>query len=920
MAENLWGKSPTVKQPKKQEDQGFLAGALGKVAALGQNFGPIGLLRKAAGQGETLSEEDAVKQARGVTDMLAPGTLLPAVGGAAIQQAKAIPTLATLGAGELMGKSPEEILNLMDVSPASFALDSGNIRQQLAQADEGGAAGSFMSGLGMVSPVARNLAEGVAATGIRGGGVLASGATQTGLLGPKRNPNDILEANAPGVESYGQAAEHGGAGAMLLGDLLNVAPALKGATGGGALNPLAETAAAQKLANLGTALEQAPLAPVSIPGKGFIEASQRAAGGAVAFPKLAESAIPGTGALSKVAEGAANFAGTRTTGFMARANQITEEARVNSLNRPIRDELVANMKQAAQAGDEVKAQGFLDKINELDNLGKKEATEAAVKKTASQGEALASKHGGETVATDIYGRVIDEAANPKLVPGIKERIYGLPSTNREALMDAATGAPASEAARIHELFQKTSTNDERIAQLQNQPTLFQGQAVESVPDALPEMTLPSIKERVQVKNIPEGFTEKSIHGHLKGLDTPSLPADPSAAKALKAWDKGMTAWKTSVLPVRPAWQATNLVGNAMAAMLMGEVDLGWFAKNAKSLAEDMKTGNIDSRFAPSMGRGIGAEAINDIGETLSTKKSLIRKPLETGKKLANKSYAAAEAVDDFSHYTVAKNRYAKNLASGMDEAAAVEEANAFALKTMGDFGNMSSAERAGVRRVMPFYPWYKHTAKASLRFPIENPGRFLQSQAWAQRLNPGGAQSPEGGEFLKNAIPLGGGKFFRLGGDIGLGIEGNPVLDPTAMGGGLAPPIQAIGASMGLNLGRGRELNTNVNQGKLSQIAGYLTNTSPTSKLAAEGIDYLRGEGDLRRDDTRGLVISKKRPVLDTAEGIPGIPAPLLPFISGSSITSADTKEIAKAAKKKTKTETKAAKMYNKAVLKKPKK
>ena len=917
----------------KEEDKGVLAGLAGNLAAKGINFSPVGLINKGLGRGELISEKDATANARGVTDFVAPGTLLPALGGAARDQLRALPTaLATAASGGM----DEAELKSVDESPLSFMFDTANVRkqQELAGRREGvgGAADKANALLGMLSPAGQMAQTSMAETGLRGGAAVAS--PLTALQGNYLTPNQAAESI--GVKSYGQGMEEGQAGAMLLGDLLNVAPALKGATGGGALNPLAGTKGAQAVAKTGAALETAPLLPAQQLWKGAVKGVDRASVNQTALPKLAqlaEAEVPvlsrAAGAVAKPIEGVFEKFGQKAAGHDLRAGVMNEEALLNIEERyraPIAT-LDANIEQAISQGDEVRATMLQEQRQGYINDARREATNEAVFQKVREADKKAAEYGGKnTVPSDAFGRVIDEvnaelAVNPKY----GDQLHGLIGSEFPGGLSSKAEFP--EAMRTvgspkHAAVEEAAFREASFRPESSQIGMAGRELERATKKAYPDVdaatkNLPGDRLPLQgaARNIPENYTEKSIAAHLKGLDTPSLP-DNHFGKAVKQWDQMMTAWKDSVLPIRPAWHATNAVGNTMAAFLMGEVDPIWFASNAKRIVRELSDPNLaNPLLQPSRGRGIGAE-FPQIAQKAGAGK--IRQGATTAR---NKSYAAAQWVDDMGHYTVANQRFDRNIAAGMSAEAAARDANAFSLRVMGDFDNMSSVERAGIRRVMPFYPWYKHTAKATIRFPMENPGRFLQSQAIAQRLNPN-AGTPEGGDFLKNQLPLGGGRFARLGGDIGLGIENNPVLDPTSMGAGLAPPIQALLAAGGLNAARGRELDTDPNQGRLSAVGGYLTNISPTTKLAANLVDRAKGEGGMLRDDTRGLQIANGRPIADTSQGFFGdtLTSPLMPFLTGSAVSQPDLKGMAKRAKAKKKTEATKSKTYKKAVLKAPKK
>lgn len=917
-------------------------------------------------------------------DFIRPDKLLPAVGGAALQQARALTTLgAAAAAGGDIGK-----IEGAGNSPLGFLVDVENYKKQRELANSGnegitGAADKFNAVLGAVSPLAQNLQMGFAQTGLRAGGAVGSGISQTGAFGPRFSPNEGAEKL--GIESYGQAAREGRAGALLLGDVLNVAPALKGASAGGALNPLAETAAASKISQAGAALERAPLAPYYVPARGAYRAFERGIVGADAFPKLAalaEKEIPVASRAAGLTEEGAQKIGRRWAGAKVRAEGLKQQGLINRAARQEIDTVqgridelektapdspeLAQMYEARDAlHSELKADAARETKYEVVRWAHNKAKELGVPAERLQ-------------STNAFGKIINEVSD-EMAQGVATREIGDFNPRSMVQRPAPTPTPIPEGTIFPEdLLRSTERRFAEPTPVLGQSNLFeQGISPETIakgrefaaeggkpvqlgfeggasrgiseeaiqasralePASVSQGALPGIEpavagaetiypknireslktsEKLQpraVREIPEHFTDDSIRAHMRGLDAPTLP-EGVGGEAVKMWDQMMTAWKTGVLPLRPAWHSTNIVGNVMGAVLMGEVSPIWFAQNIKRImkeVDDLEKGHPSELLGASTGRGLGVETARDIAGI--SEKGLQGKV----KRAAQKSYGFNQKVDDFSHVAVALHELDRQLAAGISRDAAVNAAEAFSLKTMGDFGNMSAGERSMVRRVLPFYPWYKHVSKATLRFPMENPGRFLQAQALANRLTPG-QETPEGAGYLKGAIPTGGGGFLRIGGDIGLGVENNPLLDPTSTFQGAAPPIQWLGAAAGLNLARGRELQTAPGQSRASAIGGYAINQLPITKTLADLADTVRGQGGIVRGDTRAPIISGGRPIEESAQGAGFLPASAIQYLTGLNYQKPNLKAAAKREKKAEKTQKSKEKSYQKAVKKAPKK
>ena len=1058
-----WGK------PKKEKDEGLLASTLGKAVDFGTAISPVGLAASAVGK-DVLSEEDANANIMSAVDFVDPRKLLPAVVGAGIQQSKALPSMAaTLAAGGDINRLEE-----LSKSPIGFAIDAENIKRQNElfnrREGAGGTADKFNALLGSVSPVAQTMQQSFAETGLRGGAAVGAGITQTGLAGPRLTPNQAAELI--GVPSYGQAMESGQAGSMLLGDILNVAPALKGAGYGSKVNPLAGTTAGSEIAKAGAALEAAPLAPYFLPARGLSQAVQRATVSGTAFPRLAgvaEAGIPVASRAAERIEAGAQLAGRKVAGTKVRGINIREQGIINrspewapqfkKLEELIDDtakEVKTDPSKAALLDD------YVAQYSDLRNQAKAEAMVQTKYKAARWADQQAKKLGVDPERlhpTTALGRVIEEVDaelsavpeytspggrtlsevrefNPREMaapaprveaqPYLGEALSGLrtptaevrgispeavargqefaPSTgfqsslfpegeqaisgglparpvsaydtgtttqqgllgskgiSQEAIARASepvgpvaqgsllpSTGPYSLAAEIEalkapvvpakgisqEAIDAARTPSVRILEDQLEgigPTGPSEALVEASrgvePASVSQRALPGqvgteaatyskpIREALKasdkvdsttaVRNIPEDFTDKLIESHVKGLEPPKLP-EGLGGKALEGYETFMKAWKDQVLALRPAWHTTNIVGNVMSAMLLGEVSPIWFAQNVGRIMEEMKTPR--DLTGMSMGRGIGAEHLaSNIGKAPKTWK---KNPYG---KLVDTSYKFNQAVDDFSHTAVALSKFDDLIARGVPVSEARMLAEEFSLKTMGDFGNMTTPERKLVKRVSPFYPWYKHQAKATFRFPMESPGRFLQSQAIANRLTPG-QETPEGAEFLGRFTPLGGGRFLSVGGDIGVGDpSASPLLNPKLMASSLTPAAQIPLALAGFDPRKGGAMQAAPGQSFLSGAKGYLTNQVATTKLGADLYDMARGEGGLVRGSTRAPIVADGRPIADSKRG-----TPLLPFLTGLSVQEPDLKGARTRSRKAEKTEKKQANNYEKAVKKRPK-
>lgn len=1038
------------KVTKAGKDQGWLASALGKAVDVGTDISPIGLLAKAAGK-DLLDENTAAANVRGATDFLNPSNLATAATGMAVQQARALPTALATAHLAATGQLNDQGIKSVEQSPLSFGFDTANLRkqQELFNRNEGatGIADKINAGMGLVAPALPNITESFAQTGLRGGAAVGAGITQTGLAGPRLTPNQAAELI--GVPSYGQAAEQGQAGAMALGDILNIAPALKGASFAGAANPIPEAAGA-KIAQAGAALERAPLAPYSVPAKATYEALQRGMFGADVAPSLArmaEKEIPVVSNLAGRGEQVLKDVSGRWANAYQRAEGLRQQGITNREARPLIDTLQGKINdlEAAQgaASPQLEASVAADnaakfKAAELDSMPENDPGRAAAQteldqlqaradelraqvpdsaelqdayaaredlhselkadalretkyQLARKADAMAKKlniPADRLVPTNAFGKIFEEVNNELATNAVERAPVGADFKARPIMAPATAPTPKTlpEGPFAEDLLAQRERRFAEPTPVLGQPGLFdqgispktiakgrefaatQGkpvqlglgesatpkgisqeaiQAAKNVePASVSQLGLPGIEpasagsveslyrgeagkairselkanEKLSpgaVREIPENFSDKYIEASLKGLATPTLP-EGFAGKGLKYYDNMITAWKTGVLPLRPAWHTSNIVGNAMGAMLMGEVSPIWFAQNIKRImgeVDALQKGGKSELVGASTGRGLGVEIASDLQNVGD--KGLLGKM----KRGAQKSYEFNEKVDDFSHVAVALHELDRQLAAGVPVAQAVDAAEAFSLKTMGDFGNMGAGERTFIRRALPFYPWYKHIAKATLRFPMENPARFLQSQAWANRVTGGPQAQPAGAEYLGGMVPMGGGRFLSVGGaDLGMNVENNPLLNPTNTFTGVAPPLQWLAAANGLNLARGRELQTAPGQNRASAMAGYAINQLPILKMPADVLDTIRGEGGIVRGDTRAPIVSGGHPILQSAQGIGPLPASAISYLTGATYQEPNLPAAAARAKKAEKTAATQEKAYQKAVKKKPKK
>lgn len=446
--------------------------------------------------------------------------------------------------------------------------------------------------------------------------------------------------------------------------------------------------------------------------------------------------------------------------------------------------------------------------------------------------------------------------------------------------------------------------------------LIAQEQLQTLHDDMTKGALDSATQRIQEPvtdiegQIPRGWQDADIEKAMKGLKPKETPNF-----AIKAIDEVTGKWKGGVLPLNPAWQMGNVVSNGITAMTHGGVRPDWYLANKGRIAAEIENATEGG------GRVMGAGQAGQFAEDMSKARTAPGRAIQKG---TQKMYDLNQKVDDISHVAVYLQELDKLKASGMKPAEAQVAAAAKSLQTMGDFQNMSWAEKNIIRRAIPFYAWSKHSAKMNLREAMNNPVRQSRLLAASNAIGPG--SPPEGMDFLEGAVPFSKGKVLRLpgGGDqLGLGgIEASPLANPVATLGALNPLLQLPMVAAGFNPRAGRELTKGAGQSGLSAAAGYAVNQTPLTKMLGDLFERSpAGAGsNLVKGDVRNPIVAGGRTIKDTKQDLGPIPAPLLKFFTGMSVDQPDIKGSQARAKKKEKQETSSAKKYEKAIHKKPKK
>lgn len=436
---------------------------------------------------------------------------------------------------------------------------------------------------------------------------------------------------------------------------------------------------------------------------------------------------------------------------------------------------------------------------------------------------------------------------------------------------------------------------------------------------------------------------------VKEATTKAFNEQGSFLKTIEKWydRRFMGQIKMFWLALSPRWLTANVVGNAVMGMVGGGVTpwdyLAQMGNARALLAEDAplewETGNRVQRRAfdrrqrlvakgdalrrqgyelptQALNRGFTHEELPFLmGEDLTGPRSPVRK-------FAAKSYQANEYVDNVNRATVylAKMEPRRQVweawdngeisnqefIEGLKNTRGPEQALRQALRAAGDFSKMTAFEKSVVKRLVPFYPWYRHITKLAMSMPVYAPARTV----WLLHLADvfGGDPDDERGAgkgsklqaglpgFAKGSIPLSGGGLLSSAGmnPFEAGIE-SPFFSEEGMLGATTPALQWPAA---LLLGRdmkhglrdftrppgdgnldeyGRPTNTPLAE-SWGEAGRYLANQLPQGRLAFTAL-----EEPVLRYDTGDPMISGGNPIpsgrpsglAGVTLGVLGVPTPM---------------------------------------------
>ena len=201
-------------------------------------------------------------------------------------------------------------------------------------------------------------------------------------------------------------------------------------------------------------------------------------------------------------------------------------------------------------------------------------------------------------------------------------------------------------------------------------------------------------------------------------------------------------------------------------------------------------------------------------------------------RLINNLYRVNETVDNIGRTAL----YLSKKGRGYSDEAAV----GMALRSMGDFNNMTRFERDYIKRIVPFYAWMRHITLASTHLALEHPFRTAWLLQMSHVFNPNQDQAGTP-DYLRGGLGLGGGWFVPFGGANPLSGNVGSIFTPPSQWPkeflrSVNPVIKLGAAAVGLNLSQGREVTRPPGTGPLDQFGRPMWSWQAPSEIAYMGL------------------------------------------------------------------------------------
>lgn len=348
-----------------------------------------------------------------------------------------------------------------------------------------------------------------------------------------------------------------------------------------------------------------------------------------------------------------------------------------------------------------------------------------------------------------------------------------------------------------------------VGMSQDVDTAFMNAIKEIMPTIVNDKTVIGVR-KPQMYQIPKEVAEQ-----VRSIIQPVTPFGEAHEAVKLFWDTPLQAFKFSVLALSPRWVVNNTAGN-MLLTAMGGVGPEAFYKTMKKgfrelIPEEVTAGGFRRAEIPGTKRvitpntGFTERAIGLFtGDTptegvLKDVQNVIKRPIGVARKAAETVYAANTAVEDYFRNVTyvdkavkaAREKIAKSVTTGIFDTktmadkflergkfsdanvqkviAEMSKDEKFTTRMvdkvddiMNNYQKMSNTERSIIRRIVPFWSWWKFMHKTFAKLPFEHPraaqvleqlsevGNEFSAQEWKDE----GLKLNEVPEWLRGSVKL----------------------------------------------------------------------------------------------------------------------------------------------------------------------
>jgi hypothetical protein len=241
---------------------------------------------------------------------------------------------------------------------------------------------------------------------------------------------------------------------------------------------------------------------------------------------------------------------------------------------------------------------------------------------------------------------------------------------------------------------------------------------------------------------PDGIVmTRDAANHIKSTLEAMRPAE---TKVGRGYDRMMSMWRSATLGFMPRWWINTFVGSTFMMFLSGSANPRYLIAAARYGGRGERASRL-MKEAPELRPGIFGEQVEaaaDIGQAITRPGKALHKlgnkifgkveDLESFFKRAgffhemDKQARAAmrdigEVMDEYNDSPYMRDEYINNILDNHPEMVdhALNEVNRFFY----NYTSLGPMERRYVRRVVPFWGWYKFVTKLVYQLPFQYPGR-----------------------------------------------------------------------------------------------------------------------------------------------------------------------------------------------------